>query len=116
MCKNVFILILPGLMLMTGCGSGGYAADEQENGQHIYIHTDDGTDFAENMWMMNEMRRQNTQDFINSTNRTLDDMDGSIRRMNRTNMGTLGILEGARRQQELYNQQRRQDMHNAYPH
>lgn len=142
MYKNIFILILPVLLLIAGCGgpvstqyqqpmqqiffaydpctnswvpispNPAFAQQQIPNEQHIYYHND--TDDTMNWYILQQMRRQNTQDFIDQTDDTMDSMDESIRRMRHNNRDTLGILEDAQRQQQLYEQQRRENMRRAY--
>jgi hypothetical protein len=110
MYKIVVVMILPILMFMAGCGSSGYIAEDQADGQHIYVHNDP----MDNWYTLQQMQRQSTQDFIDQTNKTMDSMDRSIRHMGRDNRDTLGILENARMQDELYRQQQRENMRRAY--
>jgi hypothetical protein len=107
MKRKTFLIcaaILPFMLFMAGCG-GGYAEDEYNpNEQHIYVHQINDPTY--DWYILQQMQRQSTQDFINQTNKTMDSFDESIRRMGQNNRDMLGILQGAQMQQNLYNQQR----------
>jgi len=73
--------------------------------QQVIVQQGGGSDFVQDMYMIQQMNRQNTQDFIDNTRRTLNSMGRSVDRMNQTNRETLGILGGAWCNQQQQNQQ-----------
>ncbi len=113
----VFMVVLLIFVLVGGCGSGGgYSSEEypyNPNEQHIYVHTDDD-DFVEDMYLLNEMRRQSMNDYFEHSRKTMDSMEDSIWKMRGSTMGTLEILDNARMQQEAYKRQKDAEMRRAY--
>jgi hypothetical protein len=108
MKRKTFLIcaaILPFMLFMAGCGGGGYAEEEYNpNAQHIYVHQEN--DPVYDMYMLQQMQRQNLLDSQESTDRLIRGMDESTRRMGQTQKNIFGVLENARIQQNLYNQQR----------
>lgn len=118
----VFMAILPVFVLVSGCGSGGGGGGGYSgygeypynpNEQHIYVHTEDD-DFVEDMYLLNKMRQESMNDYFDHSRRTMDSMEDSIRKMRGSTMGTLGIIDNARRQQEAYQRQKDAEMRRAY--
>ena len=109
----ILVAVLPVLAFMAGCG-GGSAEVQNPNEKHIYIHYDD--DPWEGVQKSLDRQSQAINDFCKGVKDTADDMYDTTRRMNRNNRETLGILEGARMQDELYRQQQLENMRRAYGH
>jgi hypothetical protein len=87
--------ILPVLMFMAGCG-GGYAEPYNPNEQHIYVHQENDPTY--DLYLQQQMQRQSMEDFRRQTDRTMRDMDESVRRMRQNNMDSMNMLNSARQQ------------------
>ncbi|MGD0784327.1 MAG: hypothetical protein ABR969_00735 [Sedimentisphaerales bacterium] len=106
------ILALPFLMLMAGCG-GGYPSQTEQynpNEQHIYVHQ---VDDDRNTWVDAANQLGNMGDDMHDT---MKDAGRDVRRMDRDNRDTFGVLNDAQRQQQQYEQQQRENMRRAYGH